>query len=333
MLWLQWRSQITVADVRGVPFSNATMVSMVSKIHRNDKFKLFWVSVLAAITAVVTHFVSVSEVYPNSSSHWYTCADAVILQYSPVQKPCVGRVHERSRPNTPDAVANSLAFVFKKQCLLCKAPGLCSLRHLQSAFKRSALNIRHSLPLFAVFTSLPLKLNTNGRVQHSGRYPRPCFEQRKGEAEPRPFFASPQHVDPAPTNAQDRTGTGKRKHISSENANAYSEASGPKRCRLPHDLLIYRGKSKKMASRRAALRKLVKEREANTSPTWRDYLCRLPEEEDEAVENARIGLPPPHARFVKDLPVKTVSFGNETIHYRQVKCVFYGLAEIGRRAA
>ncbi|KAL8454803.1 hypothetical protein Emed_000054 [Eimeria media] len=71
------------------------------------------------------------------------------------------------------------------------------------------------------------------------------------------------------------------------------------------------------AAQKAALRALRRKREASSSPTWRSFLNRLPPEEDEAQRNAREGLPPPHAKTVEQLPVKTLNIGGETIPYRQ----------------
>ncbi|KAL8425377.1 hypothetical protein Efla_003605 [Eimeria flavescens] len=71
------------------------------------------------------------------------------------------------------------------------------------------------------------------------------------------------------------------------------------------------------AAQKAALRALRRRRQASSSPTWRSFLNRLPSEEDEAERNKREGLPPPHAKTVQQLPVKTLNIGGETIPYRQ----------------
>ncbi|KAL8275513.1 hypothetical protein Esti_000464 [Eimeria stiedai] len=71
------------------------------------------------------------------------------------------------------------------------------------------------------------------------------------------------------------------------------------------------------AAQKAALRALRRRREASSSPTWRSFLNRLPPEEDEAQRNEREGLPPPHAKTVEQLPVKTLNIGGDTIPYRQ----------------
>ncbi|OEH78264.1 aldo keto reductase family [Cyclospora cayetanensis] len=73
-----------------------------------------------------------------------------------------------------------------------------------------------------------------------------------------------------------------------------------------------------LVSQRAKLKALKRRREQSATPGWESFLNRIPvEEEDMEARNAREGLPPPHAKTVDQLPVKSITIDGETVLYRQ----------------